>query len=175
MIASSIGLIVLAGLASMTFFATRSFAALGNYSDLDSKSRNALDRMSRELREATAVVSFKSDLPVKSLTLTNSVTGATLGMVYDQDDRVMTFTSSVPAMTVTLTDCDRWDFSLYQRTPLITGTNILFYSATNTAGVLDPAVCKVLNMSWQCSRSILGRRANTETIQTAQIVLRNKL
>ena len=29
-------------------------------------------------------------------------------------------------------------------------------------------------MTWKCSRTILGQKANTESVQTAQVVLRNK-
>jgi hypothetical protein len=36
-----------------------------------------------------------------------------------------------------LTECDRWDFGFYQRTPLITSTGVVFYPATNSAGALD--------------------------------------
>jgi hypothetical protein len=72
-----------------------------------------------------------------------------------------------------LTECDRWDFELYQRTPKSGGTYV-FYPATNIAGAYDLSICKLIDMTWKCSRTILGSKANTESVQTAQVVLRNK-
>jgi hypothetical protein len=76
-------------------------------------------------------------------------------------------------MTV-LTECDRWDFGLYQRTPLVTSSNVFYYPATNTAGTLDPKLCKLINLSWKCSRLVAAQKLNTESVQAAQFVLRNK-
>ena len=51
LVAMGIGGLVLAGLAGLMFYTGRSFAALANYVDLDAYSRNALDTMSREIRQ----------------------------------------------------------------------------------------------------------------------------
>jgi hypothetical protein len=67
--------------------------------------------------------------------------------------------------TVLLTGCDSLEFHMYQRTPRA-GTNS-FYAAT------DAAQCKLIDMQWRCSRSLLGKNANSETVQTALVVLRN--
>jgi len=40
---------------------------------------------------------------------------------------------------------------------------------------VDINACKLINMTWKCSRTIFGSKRNTESIQTAQIVLRNKV
>ena len=74
---------------------------------------------------------------------------------------------------VYLTECDRWDFELFQRAPQKSGSYV-FFPATNSAGAYDLSICKLINMSWKCSRTILGSKLNTESVQTAQIVLRNK-
>jgi hypothetical protein len=34
--------------------------------------------------------------------------------------------------------------------------------------------CKLVSVSWICSRSILGSRLNTESVQTAKIVIRKQ-
>src|SRR5207249_12231790 len=52
MIASALGTMALAAVMAFSFYSARSFAAVGNYVDLDMKSRNALDRMSQEIRQA---------------------------------------------------------------------------------------------------------------------------
>ena len=67
--------------------------------------------------------------------------------------------------SILLRECDSLEFHIYQRTPQ-PGTNS-FYAAT------DAAQCKLLDMKWRCSRSLFGKKANTETVQTAQVVIRN--
>ena len=55
MVATALGAIVLSAVMALTIFSARSFAAVGNYVDLDVKSRNALDRMSQEIRQTDAL------------------------------------------------------------------------------------------------------------------------
>ena len=174
MVAMAVGSLVLAAVSSLTMYAAKSTAAMVNYTDLDSKSRYALDVISREIREADSILSFQTNLPVKSLTLTNVTQGATVTLTYDSNARTVVMSKTGQADLTALTECDRWDFSLYQRTPFITATNILYYPATNTAGVLTVSLCKLINLSWKCSRTIFAQKVNTESVQAAQIVLRTK-
>ena len=174
LVAAALGALVLAAVGSLALYGTRSSMALTNYTDLDAKSRHALDLMSRQIREATAVTAFETNLPTKSLTLTDTRHSITFKVIYDSNARTMVFEQTGQPDQTVLRGCDRWDFSLFQRTPHVTATNVLYYPATNSAGMLDPSLCKLINMSWKCSRTIMGQKANTETVQTAQIVLRNK-
>ena len=64
-----------------------------------------------------------------------------------------------------LAGCDQWTFSMFQRTPT---NNWTFYPAS------DKSLCKLIQMSWKCSRTILGKKINTEEVMTAEVVLRNK-
>src|SRR5256885_12440772 len=52
MVATGVGSVVLAAVMALSLFSARSFAALGNYVDLDIKSRTALDQMSSDIRQA---------------------------------------------------------------------------------------------------------------------------
>lgn len=173
MVASAIGSIVLAATATLWIFGARSFVALGNYSDLDSKSRFALDRMTRDIRQTTRVVSFQNTGNNRWLSFTNELAAAGLRYTWTADSRTLICEKTGQPTEVYLTECDRWDFSLFQRTPQKNQTNT-FFLATNAFGVYDPSLCKLINMSWKCSRTILGQKANTESVQTAQVVLRNK-
>jgi prepilin-type N-terminal cleavage/methylation domain-containing protein len=173
-LAMGLGTVVLAGVASLSLYGAFSSVAVVNYTDLDSRSRNALDVVGREIRQATALVSFQTNLPVKSLTFTNTFTAQGIRLSWDSTAGTILFQLTGQPDRTILTECDRWDFALCQRTPWISATNIVFYPATNNAGVLTPSLCKLVNMSWKCSRTILGRKVNTETVQTAQLVLRNK-
>jgi Tfp pilus assembly protein PilW len=174
MIATTIGTMVLAGVGSMSLYGARSSAALSNYTDLEAKSRYALDVVSRELRQANALVSFQTNLPVKSFTLTNSDQAVAVTLSWDSNARTVTFQKTGQPPLTALTECDQWGFALYQRTPLITSTNVVFYPATNGVGATDPTICKLINLSWKCSRTIAAMKINTESVQAAQIVLRNK-
>ena len=174
MMATGLGSLVLAAVGFLSLFGARSSLAMANYTDLEFKSRYALDVISREIRQAKAVVSFQTNLPVKSLTLTNSDQAARITLSWDSNDRTVTLQKTGQSDLTALTGCDRLDFNLYQRTPLVTATNIIFYPATNSTGVLDPSFCKLVNLSWKCSRAILSQKINTESVQAAQIVLRNK-
>src|SRR5215469_13521951 len=57
-VASALGLIGLLMVMLLTIFSGRSFAAITNYVALDQQSQMALDRMSREIRQAHRVTGY---------------------------------------------------------------------------------------------------------------------
>jgi prepilin-type N-terminal cleavage/methylation domain-containing protein len=170
-VAIAVGSIVLAAVSSLTMYAAKTSAAMVNYSDLDGKSRYALDIISREIRQASGVLAFQTNT---SFTLTNATQAATITVAYNPSARTVVMSKTGQADLTALTECDTWAFSLYQRTPYITPTNVLYYPATNGTGVLDVNLCKLINLSWKCSRTIFAQKVNTESVQAAQIVLRSK-
>jgi type II secretory pathway component PulJ len=174
MVATAIGMMVLASVASLSLYGARSSLALNNYTDLDSKSRYALDVISRELRQATAVTDFQTTGTNSSLTLTNATQGVTVTVTYNANQRTVTMDKTGQQTLTNLTECDQWSVGLYQRTPWVTSTNVFFYPATNSSGAIDKSLCKLVSLSWKCSRSIMAQKVNTESVQAAQIVLRSK-
>jgi hypothetical protein len=174
LIAMALGSMVIAAVMSLTLFGTRSSMAILNYSDLDAKSRYALDIFNREIRSSTAVIAIQTNYPNCSLTLTNADEGTTVQLAYSATNGTVTLAKTGQPTRLTLTGCDRWNFSLYQRTPWVTPTNVFFYPSTNINGVLDLSLCKLVELSWKCSRKILSQKVNTESVQAAQIILRNK-
>ena len=178
MVAVGISAILLSGIMMLFISSQRSFVAMGNYVELNRYSRGATDQMTREIRQASALVSFSPTAP-KSLTFTifptndpNSYTVSYQWVSNSTESYISRSVGSNPP-TVLLTNVEMWNFSLYQRTPFPNNAN-QFYQATNISGVLDPKYCKLIDMTWKCSREILGRKINTEVVQTTQIVLRNK-
>lgn len=169
MIASAVLVLLGLILVSLTIFTTRSFIALGNYADLDAISRNSLDHISRELRESAVLLEADSNPTAPYLLLTNEVERTSITIRYLPDREELLMDKPGEPTRVLLTGCDRWSFQLFTRAPTITSTNILFNRAKSLSG------CKLINMSWKCSRKILGQKVNTESVQTAQIVLRNKV
>ncbi len=142
------------------------FAGLGNYAELTGQSRLSLDRMSREIREAAEVVSLQTNLPIKTLTLTNAMQAALITYTWDSTTGVLTCSKTGQPDVTCLTGCNDWQFDMFQRTPK---NNWTFFPTS------DPKLCKLVNMTWKCSRSLIRQNANTETMVTAQIVLRNNL
>jgi len=165
LVAMSVGVLIMAVVAVLSVYAMRSFTAMGNYADLESKSRFALDRITREVRQATNVISFHKDDTTRWIRLATTGQGASIKYVWYADERVLECEQTgLPDQTY-LTECDNWDFTLYQRTPLPDSTN-QFYPTTNAN------MCKMIEMNWKCSRTMLGRKWNTESAQSARIVLR---
>lgn len=164
--AVGIGALVLAAVASATVFTARSFVALGNYDDLDRYSRNALDFMSRDIRQARKLVFYQTN------TLVFQDNDGVTNLLYHWNPATgVLIRRKAGISTVLLTNCDRLTFRIYQRNP---SNNFSFYPATNNiTGLFDPTMCKLVNVSWRCWRPILQQRVNTESIQTAKIVLRN--
>ena len=174
MVAMGLSSLVLAAVGTLTLYGSRSSVAMVNYNDLEGRSRYALDVIGREVRQATELVALSTNAADKSLTFTNADEAATLTLSWDSHSRTLVFEKTGSAPQTLLTECDRWDFALYQRTPWVTSSNIFFYPATNNVGVLDIRLCKLVSMTWRCSRQIFAKKVNTENVQAAQIVLRNK-
>lgn len=169
MIATALGTLVMAVVAALSIYSARTFNAMSNYVDLDVHSRNALDVIGREVRNSTAVVDCRTNVAVNYIVLTNTDSATFVKITWDTNAATLTLDKTGQPTQTLLTGCDRWKVWLYNRAPTLTSTNISFNLATNLAS------CKLVNMSWKCSRLILGSKLNTESVQTAQIVLRNKV
>jgi prepilin-type N-terminal cleavage/methylation domain-containing protein len=159
MIALAIGSTVLTSLALLVTYTSRSFAAMINYVDLDQRSRNALDRLSMEIRQADRLMSSTTNQ------LTFSYNGGTLSYTYDRVAKTLTRTFGGESQ-VLLRECEKMDFSIYQRNP-VGGTYDVYPTGT-------PSTTKLVQITWTCSRSILGQAVNTESVQSAKFVLRKQ-
>src|SRR5436190_23303250 len=69
LIAMGVSFVIIAVIGSLSLWSGKSFAAMANYADLDNASRNALDRMTREIREVKRVDWYKDDGNQKELKL----------------------------------------------------------------------------------------------------------
>src|SRR5436190_23954413 len=162
LIATGVGSIVMAAVLALFLFSARSFAALANYVDLDNKSRNALDTMSSDIRQADFLKSYQTNQLVFQTTDTTN----TLDLTYFYDSGATTLTRTLGVRsTVLLTNCTSLNFGIFARNPL--GGQWDTYSN----GVVSN--CKLVQLTWVCQRSILGGRiANTESVQSAKVVMR---
>ena len=170
MVASGLGSLVLSAVMAITFFSARSFAAVSNYVDLDAKSRMALDKMSQEIRQADALTSCGrvGNKTEAVFTGKDPLTGApyTLTYTHQQNLKTLTCTRNAGTPQVLLTECDSIDWYMYKG-GMTNGTDSPILTT-------DPTQCKVVQLTWACSRKIFGNKANTESVQSAEIVIRKK-
>lgn len=150
----------LGALMAVCIFGTRSFHAMLNYTDLSAKNRNAANTMVRELREALRVTSCSTN----TLVFADS-DGVAVTYTYDAGQGTLTRQRAGESQ-ILLTGCERMRFDLGERNP-IGGTYEVYPAAT-----ADTA--KVVDISWLCSRTILGIRQNSESVQTARVVIRKQ-
>ncbi len=161
LIATGITALLILVLMSITMFSGRAFAAFYNYVDLDDHNKIAMDTLTSDLRECIRVTAFT----------------ATEISIEDSDGFTIKYTYSPSARTLIrskngiekrlLTGCDSLTFTIAQRNPVGYTYEELYKAAT-------PTTAKVVQVSWNCSRTILGLKANTENVQTARIVIRKQ-
>lgn len=165
MVATALSGIIFAAVATLMFHSARSFAALTNYVDLDSRSRNALDRMSSEIRQVDRLTSFATNKLVFQGTDPSS--GAAYSLTYRYDPVAKTLSKTMgTTTTVLLTECTYLNFSIYQRNPVGYAYDQFPVDPNR------PDLCKLVQLTWVCSRDILQKRANTESVQSAKFVIR---
>jgi hypothetical protein len=169
MFASGITAIIVSGVMALAFYTARSFAAITNYVDLDIKSRQALDTMTTEIRQADGLIAA-TDKSLKFQT-TDPTSGATNTLQYIYDPTAQTLTRTLGTNSkVLLTQCTFWTNILCQRNV----TNATFGNPFQAVTTSRPDECKVIQLTWICSRNILGKSANTESVQSAHVVIRKK-
>ncbi len=160
MIGVGVGSLVLLSVTAVFLTSNRSFVAMGNYVSMEQNSRGALDQMTRDIRRAKNLVSFATNQLVFNLSGTTNLIYA-----YDPASRRLTQWKTGGQTNVLLSECDSLSFSMYTNIPQPGGV------LSNTTSV---AQGKCISVAWKCSRAILGRKANTEDMQEAVIVIRNK-
>jgi prepilin-type N-terminal cleavage/methylation domain-containing protein len=165
--AIAVSAVILTALLSFTVYAAKSFAAMENYVDLEQKSQNALDTMTRNIRQTQYLTNFGTRT-VNGRLVTNSLTfidanGAQLA--YNFVDNVL-IQNHAGVESMLLTNVDFLTFQIFQR-----NTHAATYNQF-PAGTINQ--CKLISVSWICSRSILGSKMNTESVQTAKIVIRKQ-
>jgi type II secretory pathway pseudopilin PulG len=159
LVAVGIGMVVMAAIGTLMVFTTRSFIALGNYNDLDQASRNALDTMSRDIRQTR-----KLDLYATNYLYFDNYT--LLYWWHPTNKKLYRYKWGASGWQIKelLEQCDYLRFGMSQQNP---SNNFNFYPTTT------PSTAKLIDVSWTCSRQILQKKVNTESVQTAKIVMRN--
>ena len=161
LVATSIGLLVLAAALVLWAFASQTCASLFGYMELSSTSKNTLDQVSQQVRNAKRVISCSETQMVII-----DPDGATNRITYDAGRRRLVSTRGLTS-SILLQECTNFQFRVYQRTPMH-GTYELLTNgwSTNTA--------KVVQMQWVCSRAVTGDKGAVESQVSSKVVLRNQ-
>lgn len=164
MVALGIFSILSVALMSAYLFAMKSFAAMGNYAALSRANRQAMDLLTREIRQAKQVSAYSTN----SITIVNG-DSLTVSYLFLPQTKQMVRTASDGSYQVLLDDCDLINFNLYQRNPI--GGSYDIYPAA--IGNWQQTV-KVVQLSWKTSRTLFNGALNSEDVQTARIVIRKQ-
>jgi prepilin-type N-terminal cleavage/methylation domain-containing protein len=163
MVASGIvGLGVMATLGAFLFMG-RSAAALANYSDLGQQSQLTLDKFTQQVRQVQGLTSYTTTNGfINGLTFLD-YDGGTLNFNYDPVAQKLTRTKGTQRDTL-LTSCKTLQFYLYQQT-LQSNT----FDAVTTATATN---CKLVEVSFICSKRLMGSLSNSESMQSAKVTIR---
>ncbi|MCX6902859.1 MAG: hypothetical protein NTW03_05170 [Verrucomicrobia bacterium] len=153
--------VLMAAMTSFSLYMGKSFQGLFNYVDLEGRSQKALDQMTTDIRQAQCLTDYATNQLV-FLDANSNV----LSYTYSPTDRTLV-RSNLGVATVLLSQCDFLCFSNFQRNP-IPGAYEQFPVTT------DPTQTKLVSVTWLCSRTVIGTRLNTESVQTAKIVIRKE-
>jgi prepilin-type N-terminal cleavage/methylation domain-containing protein len=166
MIAVSIFTVVGAAVGTAYIFSLRSFQALSNYSILDQQNRGAMDKLTREVRQAW-YISAKGP---NSLTL---VDGNLNNITYYFNPITQQLTRNFNGTSeVLLDDCSLINFTMATRVPNTNVNDQNYY--TDIYKTEDVNQAKVINLSWKTRRELPGGVGQSENIQTARIVIRKQ-
>lgn len=167
----ALGLFTLVGMAMMGayIFSVKSMASMYSYSVLDQYNRQAMDQLTREIRQSKKVLAYTTNSITILTANDDGSTGPTVTYSFNPTSRKMLRTSSDGTSRLLLNNCSLLQFDLFTRCP----SNGMF-------GVFPVAVdnwsntVKVLQLTWKTSISQPSGIANSENVQTARIVIRKQ-
>jgi prepilin-type N-terminal cleavage/methylation domain-containing protein len=160
MVAVGLAAIVSLAVLLLAFYSQNSFVVIANYVKLSEQNHLALDKMSKDIRQAHSVTAYATNsisfLDVSSNALT-----------YTFDPSAKTLVRIGGGVTTTyLTNCDSLNFWIYQHTVI-----------SNTYDCYLPAYvtnARLVEVSWSCSIYIPSMNDTiVDSGQSAQIALRN--
>src|SRR5262245_8988238 len=162
LVATGIGVLLCAGILSFWFYTSRSLRAIANYTDMDRQNQIALDTMTSQIRQVNQLTNYVTTNGQITSLMFRDYDNASLTFAYSPATRKLTRTKVAVIQTL-LSDCQSLAFAIYQR-----NVQSNTFDAVTTANATN---CKLVEVSWICSKSILGQ-ANTEAMQTTKITIR---
>jgi len=164
LVAMGIFSVAAAILMSLYMFSSRGMASLYNYAMLDQYNRQAMDQLTREIRQAKRVTAYSTN----SISIING-DGVSVTYAFIPSSKKMIRAASDGTGSVLLNNCSLLSFQLFQRNPH-DGSYDIFPVATNSW----QTTVKVIQLTWKTSIRLPTGVANSENIQTARIVIRKQ-
>jgi hypothetical protein len=166
----AVGLFSLAGMALMGLyvFSVKTMASMYSYSVLDAQNRQAMDQITREIRQAKKVLNYTTN-SITVLTADEYGNTANVTYAFSPSTQKMIRTSSDGTMKVLLNNCNLLQFDLFTRCP----SNAVFGSFPVAVDNWSNTV-KVLQLTWKTMVTQPSGIANSENVQTARIVIRKQ-
>jgi type II secretory pathway pseudopilin PulG len=168
----AVGIFSLTGLALMSLylFCVKGMASMYNYSLLDQYNRQAMNLLTREIRQAIQVVSYTTNSITIQTGNTNGTAGPRVTYSFNGASQRLLRTSTDGTSQVLLNNCSLLSFSLYTRIP-VGGSYGAYPVATNNW----QQTVKVLQLTWKTAiTNSPSNLANSENIQTALVVIRKQ-
>jgi len=165
----AVGIFSLAGIGLMGLylFSVKSMASMYNYCLLDQYNRQAMDQLTREIRQAIRVLNYTTN-SVTILAANSDGSNSEVTYSFSPSTKKMLRTSSGTSKTL-LNDCSLLSFQLFTRCP----SNGVFGSFPVAVNNWSNTV-KVLQLTWKTSMSLPSGIVNSENVQTARIIIRKQ-
>jgi len=162
LVALTITAFVLLAVMSFYLFSVNSFASTSTYTVFNSRSRNASDIISRDIRNSSSV----------SAATTNQLV---LNLQAEPDQVTYTYDSAARTLTRVQGSSSK---TLLQQITYLNWTLYEWPSNGASYGVFQPAAvpgnAKFISLQWDCAARLSGSRSNSASLQTAMIELRNR-
>jgi prepilin-type N-terminal cleavage/methylation domain-containing protein len=168
----AVGIFTIVGLALMGtyIFSVKSMASMYNYALLDVYNRQAMDQLTREIRQSKRVLAYTTN----SITILTANDDGTLGpqvrYSFNATSKKMVRRNlSDNTSKMLLDNCSLLQFDLFTRCP----SNAVFGAFPVAVNNWSNTV-KVLQLTWKTSVTQPSAIVNSENVQTARIVIRKQ-
>lgn len=166
LVAMAIASVVMLALLTSYSMTTRGFAAAGNYSDMERDARVTMDNITRDIRQATGLVSFaSSDITIAVATNFSSSGGVT----GSKDVRYFQGSGANSNLLYRVEGG-----STNQMANNVSALTFIEYDRNLVTNGISPSDCKMLQVDLTLRKYTIDN-PNTEQILSARVVLRNKL
>jgi hypothetical protein len=166
----AVGIFSLSGMALLGtyIYSVKSMASMYSYALLDAANRQAMDKLTSEIRQSKNVLAYTTN-SITVLTAREDGTTVPVRYAFDGNRKRMLRISPTEGTRILLENCSLLQFDLFTRCP----SNSVFGSFPVAINNWSNTV-KVLQLTWKTSIVQPTGIANSENVQTARIVIRKQ-
>ncbi len=167
----ALGIFTLSGMAMMGtyIYSVKAMASMYAYALLDAYNRQAMDLLTREIRQSKNVLAYTTN-SVTLLTAKDDGSTDRVTYSFNPGTKKMVRKSDAEGTRVLLENCNLLQFDLFTRCP----SNSTDFGAFPVAVSDWSNTVKVLQLTWKTSVVQPSGIANSENVQTARIVIRKQ-